>query len=167
MSLRSEIVRTEGLVSSANRARQNINQVVTEYGGANSSNFEEIPENIRHMVKQYSKVALLEQIWETTCSSKGIVNTTINFNRFSFTPKDIYLIFQARKLEPNFDGTFMYAVIAQYGLPHKIGNEPIGTLFIMEDWDLDLVNKKIRISFRNKSSYNCGLRLQKVIAIGE
>lgn len=78
MDLKQEITRTENLETKLAKGITNINNVIVRGGGVQSTSVAEVAENIRNMLGQYKKIAIID--FSPTTS----VKLNINFNPTKF-----------------------------------------------------------------------------------
>lgn len=78
MNLKEQITRTENLEIKLQKEMTNINNVIVRGGGVQSTSVAEVAENIRNMLGQYKKIAIID--FSPTTS----VKLNINFNPTKF-----------------------------------------------------------------------------------
>lgn len=91
--LKTTINKTETLLNKVKLAKQKINKTIVRGGGITSKSLSEIPDNIKSMIKQYSKIAILDgisELYELT-NKAGVIKKDINCE---FQIKDFIIFLQ-------------------------------------------------------------------------
>ena len=122
MNLKEQITRTENLEIKLQKGITNINDIIVRGGGVQSTSIAEITDNIKSMLKQYNKVAIINN--EITLSNINN-NTSNNYNNnlakntvsinLDFVPK---IIIVSLKNNVSGDGTYRENVVS------NINNSP-------------------------------------------
>ena len=92
-NLKSTIAQTENLKNKVKLAKQRINETVVRGGGSTSKSLAEVPNNIKSMIKEYSKIAILDGLTETydLTNEAAVIKKDINCD---FQIKDFILFLQ-------------------------------------------------------------------------
>lgn len=93
MNLKQNIDNTNELKNKVKLAKDRINETVVRGGGSTSKSLAEVPNNIKSMIKEYSKIAILDGLSETydLTNEAAVIKKDINCD---FQIKDFILFLQ-------------------------------------------------------------------------